>query len=339
MSLKLDLSEQQIINIINDCSKVLEINQKNINEKYDPLFDYKSKIQELIDRMYKKLDINIIKKVLYPYYDINKKYSEDPVTVAKDYSEKIRDLLITLGNSSEIDNYILTKPNSYIPKEYTKSNEMMLHYIHKYFGEIIDKIKLEIDKKYCLYGDTSNELYYLNSSKLLGILYYPHTSYSIICTDYKLSEIDKNSIDKYVNKMKKNISLEGKLLLSFKLIKDNGKLVFYFMVLEDINSILDKLQNSPKIRENILNDILEELILNIEHSKSIEMKTMYGEGIVIKGDYLNNIDKKMLQIQTEYDHKTKIYIKFNPILKIKKIKRDRVYKYIIVPTIYEDIIL
>ena len=55
MSLKLNLSENQIINLIYDCQKALDINESP-NKKYDPLYDYKEKIQELIDEKQRKID-------------------------------------------------------------------------------------------------------------------------------------------------------------------------------------------------------------------------------------------------------------------------------------------
>jgi hypothetical protein len=85
----------------------------------------------------------------------------DPIKVAKNYTQHIKELRSQLGSCIHIDEYIYKKSLVPIPDYVSTSRGEMLTYIHDYFQDIIDKLQLEIDKKYCVAVDTRNESYYI----------------------------------------------------------------------------------------------------------------------------------------------------------------------------------
>ena len=87
--------------------------------------------------------------------------NDDPIELAKNYTKKIKNLYLQLGECKEIDDYIYEKSITEIPKHNFKTNKDVINYIEIYFNDIINKINFEIDKKYCIALDTTNESYYL----------------------------------------------------------------------------------------------------------------------------------------------------------------------------------
>ena len=88
----------------------------------------------------------------------------DPVKLSKLYMIKIRKLRFMLGSSPHLETYIRNKLEPNISEEIKQSKKLVLDYIHDFFGDIIEQINYEIDKKYCVELDTTYELYYLDNN-------------------------------------------------------------------------------------------------------------------------------------------------------------------------------